>query len=603
MVDGLVRRLTMTKPLRSQKWFNNPDNLEMSAIYLERYLNYGITREELQSGKPIIGIAQTGSDLSPCNRHHIELTKRVRDGVTASGGTVIEIPVHPIQETGKRPTAMLDRNLAYLSLVETLFGYPIDGVVLNIGCDKTTPALLMAAATVNIPAIALSVGPMLNGWFKGKRTGSGTIVWKARELLAAGEIDDDGFMDLVASSTPSVGYCNTMGTATTMNSLAEALGMQLPGSAAIPAPYRERGQISYATGKRIVELVHNDIRPDNIMTREAFENAIVINSAIGGSTNAPIHLNAIARHLNIALDNDDWQKLGHNIPLLVNLQPAGEYLGEDYHRAGGLPAVVGELMSKELIPHPNVLTVNGKTLSENCSETFTLNEDVIFKIDKPILKDAGFINLTGNMFDSAIMKTSVISDEFRERYLSNPKDINAFEGCAIVFDGPEDFHKRIDDTSLDINENSILVMRGTGPIGYPGGAEVVNMRPPSYLLKKGINTLPCIGDGRQSGTSGSPSILNASPESATGGGLAIVKTGDLLRVDLNKCTANMKLSDTEIETRKQILSKQKETFPESQSPWQEIFREKVSSFSDGMTLKGAEKYQDIARKYLPRDNH
>jgi len=603
MVDGLVRRLTMTKPLRSQKWFNNPDNLEMSAIYLERYLNYGITREELQSGKPIIGIAQTGSDLSPCNRHHIELTKRVRDGVTASGGTVIEIPVHPIQETGKRPTAMLDRNLAYLSLVETLFGYPIDGVVLNIGCDKTTPALLMAAATVNIPAIALSVGPMLNGWFKGKRTGSGTIVWKARELLAAGEIDDDGFMDLVASSTPSVGYCNTMGTATTMNSLAEALGMQLPGSAAIPAPYRERGQISYATGKRIVELVHNDIRPDNIMTREAFENAIVINSAIGGSTNAPIHLNAIARHLNIALDNDDWQKLGHNIPLLVNLQPAGEYLGEDYHRAGGLPAVVGELMSKELIPHPNVLTVNGKTLSENCSETFTLNEDVIFKIDKPILKDAGFINLTGNMFDSAIMKTSVISNEFRERYLSNPKDINAFEGCAVVFDGPEDFHKRIDDTSLDINENSILVMRGTGPIGYPGGAEVVNMRPPSYLLKKGINTLPCIGDGRQSGTSGSPSILNASPESATGGGLAILKTGDLLRVDLNKCTANMKLSDTEIETRKQILSKQKETFPESQSPWQEIFREKVSSFSDGMTLKGAEKYQDIARKYLPRDNH
>ena len=603
MVDGLVRRLTMTKPLRSQKWFNNPDNLEMSAIYLERYLNYGITREELQSGKPIIGIAQTGSDLSPCNRHHIELTKRVRDGVTSSGGTVIEIPVHPIQETGKRPTAMLDRNLAYLSLVETLFGYPIDGVVLNIGCDKTTPALLMAAATVNIPAIALSVGPMLNGWFKGKRTGSGTIVWKARELLAAGEIDDDGFMDLVASSTPSVGYCNTMGTATTMNSLAEALGMQLPGSAAIPAPYRERGQISYATGKRIVELVHNDIRPDNIMTREAFENAIVINSAIGGSTNAPIHLNAIARHLNIALDNDDWQKLGHNIPLLVNLQPAGEYLGEDYHRAGGLPAVVGELMSKELIPHPNVLTVNGKTLSENCSETFTLDEDVIFKIDKPILKDAGFINLTGNMFDSAIMKTSVISNEFRERYLSNPKDINAFEGCAVVFDGPEDFHKRIDDTSLDINENSILVMRGTGPIGYPGGAEVVNMRPPSYLLKKGINTLPCIGDGRQSGTSGSPSILNASPESATGGGLAILKTGDLLRVDLNKCTANMKLSDTEIETRKQILSKQKETFPESQSPWQEIFREKVSSFSDGMTLKGAEKYQDIARKYLPRDNH
>ena len=593
----------MTKPLRSQKWFNNPDNLEMSAIYLERYLNYGITREELQSGKPIIGIAQTGSDLSPCNRHHIELTKRVRDGVTASGGTVIEIPVHPIQETGKRPTAMLDRNLAYLSLVETLFGYPIDGVVLNIGCDKTTPALLMAAATVNIPAIALSVGPMLNGWFNGERTGSGTIVWKARELLAAGKIDDNGFMDLVASSTPSVGYCNTMGTATTMNSLAEALGMQLPGSAAIPAPYRERGQMSYKTGERIVELVHNDIRPDNIMTKESFENAIVINSAIGGSTNAPIHLNAIAQHLNIPLNNDDWQKLGYNIPLLVNLQPAGKYLGEDYHRAGGLPAVVGELLSKELIPHPDVLTVNGKTLSENCSESFTLNEDVIFKIDKPILKDAGFINLTGNMFDSAIMKTSVISDEFRKRYLSNPDDLDAFEGRAVVFDGPEDFHTRIDDTSLSIDEKSILVMRGTGPIGYPGGAEVVNMRPPSYLLKKGINTLPCIGDGRQSGTSGSPSILNASPESAKGGGLAILKTGDWLRVDLKQCTANMKITGLEIEKRKRMLSKQKETFPESQSPWQEIFREKVSSFSDGMTLKGATKYQDIARKHLPRDNH
>ena len=603
MVVGQVRKILMTKTLRSQKWFNNPENLEMSAIYLERYLNYGLTREELQSGKPIIGVAQTGSDLSPCNRHHIELTKRVRDGVVSAGGTVIEIPVHPIQETGKRPTAMLDRNLAYLSLVETLFGYPIDGVVLNIGCDKTTPALLMAAATVNIPAIALSVGPMLNGWFNGERTGSGTIVWKARELLAAGKIDDAEFMDMVASSAPSVGYCNTMGTATTMNSLAEGLGMQLPGSAAIPAPYRERGQISYTTGKRIVEMVHQDLRPTDIMTREAFENAIVINSAIGGSTNAPIHLNAIAKHLGVPLNNDDWQTYGHKIPLLVNLQPAGEYLGEDYHRAGGVPAVIGELMSGNLLPHPEAITVNGKTMAENCNKVFSKNENVIFKIHKPMQSNSGFINLKGNLFDSAIMKTSVISAEFRERYLSNPKSPNSFEGKAVVFNGPEDFHKKIDNVSLKIDENSILVMRGVGPIGYPGGAEVVNMRPPSYLLKKGIKALPCIGDGRQSGTSGSPSILNASPEAAQGGGLALVKTGDLIKIDLNKCTVDIMISTTELDKRKKLLTKESLPYPESQTPWQEIFREKVLPFSEGMTIEGASKYQDIARKHIPRDNH
>ena len=603
MAVGQVRKILMTKTLRSQKWFNNPENLEMSAIYLERYLNYGLTREELQSGKPIIGIAQTGSDLSPCNRHHIELTKRVRDGVVSAGGTVIEIPVHPIQETGKRPTAMLDRNLAYISLVETLFGYPIDGVVLNIGCDKTTPALLMAAATVNIPAIALSVGPMLNGWFNGERTGSGTIVWKARELLAAGKIDDAEFMDMVASSAPSVGYCNTMGTATTMNSLAEGLGMQLPGSAAIPAPYRERGQISYTTGKRIVEMVHQDLRPTDIMTREAFENAIVINSAIGGSTNAPIHLNAIAKHLGVPLNNDDWQTYGHKIPLLVNLQPAGEYLGEDYHRAGGVPAVIGELMSGNLLPHPEAITVNGKTMAENCNKVFSKNENVIFKIHKPMQSNSGFINLKGNLFDSAIMKTSVISAEFRERYLSNPKSPNSFEGKAVVFNGPEDFHKKIDNVSLKIDENSILVMRGVGPIGYPGGAEVVNMRPPSYLLKKGINALPCIGDGRQSGTSGSPSILNASPEAAQGGGLALVKTGDLIKIDLNKCTVDIMISTTELDKRKKLLTKERLPYPESQTPWQEIFREKVLPFSEGMTIEGASKYQDIARKHIPRDNH
>ena len=590
------------KMLRSRKWFDNPDDREMTALYLERYLNYGLTREELQSDRPIIGIAQTGSDLSPCNRHHIELSKRVRDGINAAGGTVIEIPVHPIQETGKRPTAMLDRNLAYLSLVETLFGYPIDGVVLNIGCDKTTPALLMAAATVNIPAIALSVGPMLNGYYRGERTGSGTIVWKARELLATGEIDDDGFMELVASSAPSTGYCNTMGTATTMNSLAEALGMQLPGSAAIPAPYRERGQISYATGKRIVEMVSEDLKPADIMTREAFENAIVVNSAIGGSTNAPIHLNGIAKHLGIELNNDDWQKIGLNIPLLVNLQPAGEELGEDYHRAGGVPAVVNQLLSKNLLPHPNALTVNGKSMGENCKNKETINKDVIKPIEAPMLKNAGFINMKGNLFDSAIMKTSVISDEFRQRYLSNPQDPNAFEGRAIVFTGPEEFHETIDDPSLNIDENCVLIMRGAGPIGYPGGAEVVNMRPPSYLLEQGVHSLPCIGDGRQSGTSGSPSILNASPEAADGGGLALLENNDMIRVDLNKCTVDVLIDDAELKIRKEKLD---DSFlkPESQTPWQDIFREKVNPFSQGMTLKGADKHRNIAERHLPRDNH
>ena len=590
------------KMLRSRKWFDNPDDREMTALYLERYLNYGLTREELQSDRPIIGIAQTGSDLSPCNRHHIELSKRVRDGINAAGGTVIEIPVHPIQETGKRPTAMLDRNLAYLSLVETLFGYPIDGVVLNIGCDKTTPALLMAAATVNIPAIALSVGPMLNGYYRGERTGSGTIVWKARELLATGEIDDDGFMELVASSAPSTGYCNTMGTATTMNSLAEALGMQLPGSAAIPAPYRERGQISYATGKRIVEMVSEDLKPADIMTREAFENAIVVNSAIGGSTNAPIHLNGIAKHLGIELDNDDWQKIGLNIPLLVNLQPAGEYLGEDYHRAGGVPAVVNQLLSKNLLPHPNALTANGKSMGENCKNKETINKDVIKPIEAPMLKNAGFINMKGNLFNSAIMKTSVISEEFRQRYLSNPQDPNAFEGRAIVFTGPEEFHETIDDPSLNIDENCVLIMRGAGPIGYPGGAEVVNMRPPSYLLEQGVHSLPCIGDGRQSGTSGSPSILNASPEAADGGGLALLKNNDMVRVDLNKCTVDVLIDDAELKIRKEKLD---DSFlkPESQTPWQDIFREKVNPFSQGMTLKGADKHRNIAERHLPRDNH
>ena len=590
--------------LRSRKWFMDPDDPEMTALYLERYLNYGLTPEELQSGKPIIAIAQTGSDLSPCNRHHLQLANRVRDGITAAGGTAFEVPVHPIQETGKRPTALLDRNLAYLSLVETLFGYPIDGVVLMIGCDKTTPALLMAAATVNIPAIALSVGPMINGWHEGKRAGSGTVIWKAREQMAAGEIDAKQFMDIAAASAPSTGYCNTMGTATTMNSLAEALGMQLPGSAAIPAPHRERGQIAYRTGLRIVDMVWDDLRPTDIMTRGAFENAIVVNSAIGGSTNAPIHLNAIARHLGVPLDNDDWQTHGHKIPLLANMQPAGEYLGEDYHRAGGVPAVVERLLSADLLPHPDALTANGKTMAENCTGKVAEDADVIRPLDQALKAESGFINLKGNLFDSALIKTSVISPAFQAAYLDNPEDPNAFEGTAVVFDGPEDYHDRIDDPREGLTAQSILVMRGTGPKGYPGAAEVVNMRPPGYLLTQGIEALPCIGDGRQSGTSGSPSILNAAPEAAENQGLALLQTGDRIRIDLNKGTADMLVPEAELKERRDKLEAAGGyPVPESQTPWQALFRDRIEPLDRGMTLRGAPDFQDISRKGLPRNSH
>jgi dihydroxy-acid dehydratase len=590
--------------LRSRAWFNNPANIDMTALYIERTMNFGLSREELQSGRPIIGIAQTGSDIAPCNRHHIELAPRIRDGIREMGGVPFEFPIHPIQETCKRPTASLDRNLQYLSLVEILYGYPLDAVVLTTGCEKTTPAQIMAAATVDIPAIALSGGPMLNGWHNNERTGSGTIVWKARELHAAGKLNDAGFVELIASSAPSAGHCNTMGTASTMNSLAEALGMSLPGCAAIPAPYRDRYEMAYHTGRRIVEMVWENLTPSKVLTRAAFENAIKVNSAIGGSTNAPVHLNAIARHIGVELTNDDWEKFGYDIPLLVNMQPAGEYLGEEYYRAGGVPAVIAELIKAGKIDKTH-LTVNGKTLHENCEGRFSNNPKVILPYAKPMRTKAGFLNLKGNLFDSGIMKMSVISEEFRKRYLSNPKDPMAFEGKAMVFDGPEDYHHRIDDPKLKIDENTLLFMRGAGPVGYPGAAEVVNMRPPSYLIKKGITSLPCIGDGRQSGTSGSPSILNASPEAATGGGLALLKSGDKVRIDLKKRTADMLISKEELAKRRAALEKAGGyKYPASQTPWQEIQRGIVDELSNGMVLKPAVKYQRIHKTFgVPRDNH
>ncbi|MGB3745077.1 MAG: IlvD/Edd family dehydratase [Xanthobacteraceae bacterium] len=589
--------------LRSQLWFDNPDNPGMTALYLERYLNYGLTRAELTSGRPIVGIAQTGSDLSPCNRHHLELAQRVRAGIRDAGGIAIEFPVHPIQETGKRPTAALDRNLAYLGLVEVLYGYPLDGAVLMTGCDKTTPACLMAAATVNTPAIVLSGGPMLNHVQDGKLMGSGTLIWQARQDQAAGKIGYKEFIDIVAASAPSAGHCNTMGTASTMNAMAEALGMSLPGCAAIPAPYRERGQIAYETGLRAVAIVREDLKPSDILTRAAFENAIVACSAIGGSTNAPIHINAIARHIGVDLAIDDWEKIGYDVPLLVNIQPAGEYLGEDYYRAGGLPAVMHELHAAGRL-HGDALTINGKTVTENVVSAKVCNADVIRPYDRPLKATAGFKVLRGNLFDSAIMKTSVISDEFRERYLSNPKDPNAFEGRAVVFDGPEDYHRRIDDAALGIDEHTVLFMRGAGPIGYPGSAEVVNMQPPAALIKKGVTSLACIGDGRQSGTSGSPSILNASPEAAAAGGLALLKTGDRVRIDLNKGSADILISADELAVRRTALEKNGGYhYPPSQTPWQEIQRGMVDQLGSGMVLQPAVKYQRVAQKSVPRDNH
>jgi dihydroxy-acid dehydratase len=585
--------------LRSQRWFDDPEDPGMTALYAERYLNFGLTRGELQSGKPIIGIAQTGSDIAPCNRHHLDLAKRVRDGIIAAGGLPMEFPIHPIQETGKRPTAALDRNLAYLSLVEVLHGYPLDGVVLTTGCDKTTPACLMGAATVNIPAIVLSGGPMLDGHHQGLLTGSGTIVWKARKMLAQGEISYDNFMELVSSSATSVGHCNTMGTALSMNCLAEALGMSLPGCGAIPAPYRERGQMAYATGRRIVEMVGENLRPSDIMTREAFENAIVAASAIGASTNCPPHLLAIARHMGVELAIEDWDRIGHDVPLLVDCQPAGRFLGEAFHRAGGVPAVMLELHRAGRL-HGGARTVSSRTVAEDAEhEVIVVDREVIREYGKPLKERAGFAILSGNIFDSAVMKVSVIDREFHQRFLSNPDGV--FEGQVVVFEGPEDYHDRIEDPSLGIDERTVLVIRNCGPVGYPGSAEVVNMQPPAALLKAGIETLPTMGDGRQSGTSGSPSILNISPEAAVGGGLALLKSGDPIRIDLNRRRVDVLIPEAELAARRaawkppQLVNK---------TPWEEIQRSMIGQLGTGACLEPATLYLNILEtRGESRHNH
>tara|TARA_B100000519_G_scaffold126395_1_gene109071 strand:+ start:11314 stop:13110 length:1797 start_codon:yes stop_codon:yes gene_type:complete len=598
MREFLMSEKDFNPKYRSENWFNNPHNPGMTALYIERILNYGYTMEELMSGKPIIGIAQTGSDISPCNRIHTKLADRVREGIRSAGGIAFEFPVHPIQETLKRPTASLDRNLAYLGLVEILHGYPLDGVVLTTGCDKTTPACLMAAATVDMPAIVLSGGPMLDGWYQGKLAGAGTAIWDARIELAAGRIDYKEFIDIASSSAPSDGHCNTMGTASTMNSIAEALGMSITGCANIPAPYRERGQMAYDTGERIVKMVEEGLTPSKIMTRKAFENAIVLNSAIGGSTNAQPHLTAIARHMGIELETDAWQNFGYDIPLMANIQPAGEYLCESYHRAGGTPAVMSELLSNGKL-HGDVLTVTGKTLAENLEGVAIKDTDVITPFDKPLMDQAGFMVLKGNLFDAAIMKTSVISDTFKEKFLSRPGNEGILEGRVIVFEGSEDYHDRVNDKSLDMDENSILVIRNAGTVGWPGSAEVVNMQPSDDLIKQGVLELPCIGDGRQSGTSGSPSILNASPESAVGGGLAWLRTGDIVRIDLNNQTADMLVDNEELDKRK---TEGLPDIPASQTPWEEIYRDHVGQLDKGGVLENAVKYQKVV-KNLPRHNH
>jgi dihydroxy-acid dehydratase len=579
---------------RSRDWFDDPERMDQTALYLERFMNYGITPEELRSGKPIVGIAQTGSDLSPCNRIHLELARRVRDGIRDAGGIPMEFPVHPIFENCRRPTAALDRNLAYLGLVEILYGYPIDAVVLTTGCDKTTPSSIMAASTVDIPSIVLSGGPMLDGYFEGELVGSGMAIWKSRRRLAAGQINEDQFFETALASAPSAGHCNTMGTASTMNAVAEALGLSLPGCAAIPAPYRERGQMAYETGRRIVEMADEDLRPSKILTREVFLNAISTVTAIGGSTNAQPHIMAMARHAGAELEPADWNH-GYDVPLLVNMQPAGEYLGERFHRAGGVPAVLNELLRAGKI-NGEVLTVTGRTLAENIAGRESTDREMIAAHDKPLQEHAGFMVLSGNLFDFAIIKTSVISDEFRERYLSNE---GIFEGRAVVFDGSDDYHHRINDPDLGIDERTILVIRGAGPIGWPGSAEVVNMQPPDALIKRGIDTLPTIGDGRQSGTSDSPSILNAAPESAAGGGLAWLRTGDVIRIDLGARRCDMLVPDEEIERRKK---EGPPPVPESRTPWQELYRASVGQLDGGGVLEAALKYRDVASK-TPRHNH
>ena len=586
--------------LRSKEWFDNPKDPGLTAIYLERYLNYGLKRKDLQSGKPIIGIAQSGSDLSPCNRHILDLSKNIKKGIVNAGGVPMEFPTHPIQETGKRPTAALDRNLSYLSLVEVLYGYPLDGVVLTTGCDKTTPAALMAAATVNIPSIILSGGPMLDGHYKGQKAGSGTIIWEARKLYSKGEIDYDQFMDMATASSPSVGHCNTMGTASTMNSIAEALGMSLPGCAIIPAPYPERKKISYKTGQRIVNMVRENLTPSKIMTKKAFENAVVVASAIGGSSNATTHLLAIAKHMGIKFDLSNWQKIGHKIPLLVDCQPAGKYLMEGFYKAGGIPAVMKELIKNKKL-NTKVKTVTGKNLGQNLKRKIKVNSKVIKTFKKNLSQNAGFLVLRGNFFNSAIMKTSVISDEFKKRYLSDPDKPNSFICKAAVFEGPEDYHKRINSKKINIDEKSILIIRGCGPIGYPGSAEVVNMQPPDALLKKGINALPTLGDGRQSGTSESPSILHVSPESAAGGDIGIIKTGDKIKIDLNKKRVDLLISAKEFKKRR---SKNKIKIINNQTPWQELSRLTVGQLEDGACIKTRSVYNRIVeKKGTPRHSH
>jgi dihydroxy-acid dehydratase len=583
---------------RSEIWFNDPNDPSETAVYIERFSNFGTTRQELQSSRPIIGIAQTGSDVVPCNRIHLSLVNRVKDGIRDAGGVPFEFPTHPLQETCRRPTAALDRNLAYLGLVEMLAGYPFDGVVLTTGCDKTTPSCIMAAATVNLPAIVLSAGPMLDSYVNGKLAGTGMVIWEARRQLAAGEITGTQLIDNVVAGIPSAGYCNTMGTASSMNSLTEALGMSLPGCGTIPAPYAERAKMAYFTGVRIVEIVKEDLTPSKILTREAFENAIVVNSAIGGSTNCPIHINAIARHIGVPLDIRDWETVGHHIHLLANVQPAGQYLGEGFHRAGGISAIVGELMQAGKI-QTGAMTVSGKTIGENCASSRSTNHDVIRTYADPLIRDAGLIVVSGNLFDSAVMKTSVISPEFRERYLSDPADPESFTCNAVVFDGPEDYRARIDDPALEVDAQSILIIRYCGPVGYPGSAEVVNMTPPGALVKQGIRLLPCMGDGRQSGTSDCPSILNISPEAAIGGNLAILKTGDRIRVSIRERSVNLLVPQEEIERRR---SEMKPFAVENHTPWEELYRSSVGQLEAGACLEFATKYRDV-RKVIPRHSH
>ncbi|TLL00158.1 IlvD/Edd family dehydratase [Acinetobacter baumannii] len=527
--------------LRSASWFGTTD--KNGFMYRSWMKNQGIPDHEFQ-GKPIIGICNTWSELTPCNAHFRKIAEHVKKGILEAGGYPVEFPVFSNGESNLRPTAMFTRNLASMDVEEAIRGNPIDGVVLLTGCDKTTPALLMGAASCDIPAIVVTGGPMLNGKHKGKDIGAGTIVWQMHEELKAGKIDLNEFLSAESGMSRSAGTCNTMGTASTMACMAEALGTSLPHNAAIPAVDSRRYVLAHLSGMRIVDMVHEDLRLSKILTKEAFENAIKVNAAIGGSTNAVIHLKAIAGRIGVDLQLDDWNRVGRGMPTIVDLQPSGRFLMEEFYYSGGLPAVIRRMGEANLLPHPQALTVNGQTIWENCQQSPIYNDEVIRKIDNPIRQDGGMCILRGNLAPKgAVLKPSAATPELMKH-----------RGRAVVFENFDDYKARINDPDLDVDETCILVMKNAGPKGYPGMAEVGNMGLPPKILAKGITDMVRISDARMSGTAYGTVVLHVAPEAMAGGPLAVVQNGDFIELDAYAGKLHLEVSDEELKQRLENLA-------------------------------------------------